>query len=98
MKLPLKPSYIAATVLALGAVAWIFSGNLEQAKRHYGFTSAATADPADTPAAAKPAAGPAEVGRPEKAPAMVRVRRMEAAERVREIAVTGRTDVILDAE
>ena len=29
---------------------------------------------------------------------MVRVRRMEAAERVREITVTGRTDVIFDAE
>ena len=94
MKRPIKPSYVAAAVLALGAVAWIFSGNLEQAKRHYGFTAAdpALAAPADTDKAAAPA------GRPEKALAMVRVRRMEAAERVREITVTGRTDVIFDAE
>tara|TARA_R110002073_G_scaffold78978_3_gene190032 strand:+ start:5896 stop:7053 length:1158 start_codon:yes stop_codon:yes gene_type:complete len=94
MKLPLKPSYIAATVLAVGAVAWIFSGNLEQAKRHYGFTAGgpAAAEPADADKAAAPA------DRPEKALAMVRVRCMEAAERVREITVTGRTDVIFDAE
>jgi multidrug efflux system membrane fusion protein len=97
MKLPIKPSYAAATVLALVAIAWIFSGDLEQAKRHYGFTAAAPA--------AKPAAGTAGddkaaagAGRPERALAMVRVRRMEALDRVREITVTGRTDVILDAE
>ncbi|MEQ9681229.1 MAG: efflux RND transporter periplasmic adaptor subunit, partial [Rhodospirillales bacterium] len=72
----------------------IFSGNLEQAKRHYGFTASgpAAAEPADADKAA------ASAGRPEKALAMVRVRRMEAAERVREITVTGRTDVIFDAE
>mgnify|MGYP003111076493 CR=1 FL=1 len=93
MKLPLKPSYIAAVVLALGTIAWIFSGDLEQAKRHYGVT---TADPAD-PAAA-PAAGAANADRAEKALAMVRVRHMEATDRVREITVTGRTEVILDAE
>ena len=97
MKLPIKPSYAAATVLALVAIAWIFSGNLEQAKRHYGFTAA---DPATEPAAGtagddKAAAG---AGRPVKALAMVRVRHMEALDRVREITVTGRTDVILDAE
>lgn len=34
MKLPIKPSYIAAVVLALGAIAWIFSGNLELSLIH----------------------------------------------------------------
>lgn len=97
MKLPLKPSYIAATVLALGAVAWIFSGNLEQAKRHYGFTAA---DPTTAPVVggAGDDKAAASAGRPVKALAMVRVRHMEALDRVREITVTGRTDVILDAE
>jgi multidrug efflux system membrane fusion protein len=91
MKLPIKPSYIAAVILALGAIAWIFSGNLEQAKRHYGVTAA-------DPAATKTSIEPAPAGGPEKALTTVRVRRMEALDRVREITVTGRTDVILDAE
>jgi multidrug efflux system membrane fusion protein len=91
MKLPFKPSYVAAGVLALGTIVWIFSGDMEQAKRHYGLSAA---DPAE----AKPADGPAVAESPEKPLAMVRVRPMEAAERVREITVTGRTDVILDAE
>ena len=99
MKLPIKPSYIAASVLAFGAVAWIFSGDLDQAKRHYGFgpDEAAAAKPQ---ARAKEADGtPAEtVKGMEKALPMVRVRRMEATERVREIGVTGRTNVIFDAE
>lgn len=100
MKRPIKPSYIAATVLALGAVAWIFSGDLEQAKRHYGLSADEPASPA---AKSDPPVPSAETGTqgaagPEKAVPMVRVRRMEALERVREISVTGRTDVIFDAE
>jgi multidrug efflux system membrane fusion protein len=95
MKRFLKPSYIAAAVLAAGAAVWIFSGDLEQAKRHYGLSDA-------TPSAAR--ADRAGSGNPQSAEAskkelpMVRVRRMEATERVREINVAGRTDVIFDAE
>lgn len=91
MKLPIKPSYIAASVLALVAVIWIFSGDLEQAKRHYGLSAA-------EPAAVSAAEQGTTAAAPEKALAMVRVRRMEADPRVREITVTGRSDVIFDAE
>ena len=97
MKLPIKPSYAAAAVLAIGAVVWILSGDLEQAKQHYGLSSEppaasrAAEDTAPQKAADTPTAK-------EKELPMVRVRRMEASERVREINVTGRTDVIFDAE
>ena len=90
MKRFAKPSYLAAAGLALATLIWIFTGDMDQAARHYGLD-------ADMPAAkSAQAATPAEA--PEKAPTAVRVRRLEAVERGRDIAVTGVTDVIHDAE
>ncbi len=93
MKRFLKPSYIAAAVLSLGALIWIFSGDLDQAKRHYGMGDG-------TPLPAAVASTGDEQGQAKKSEElpMVRVRHMLATERVREFSVTGRTDVIYDAE
>src|SRR5690606_15743655 len=85
-----KPSYLAAAGLALATLIWIFTGDMDQAARHYGLKS-------DVPAA-KSAQAAARAEAPEKAPTAVRVRRLEAVERGRDIAVTGVTDVIHDAE
>ena len=101
MKRFLKPSYIAAAVLGIGAVVWILSGDLEQASRYYGFSDAQPAAvKADAAAQAQPSGSGlgAGAGQAEKSLPMVRVRRMEASDRIREINVTGRTDVIFDAE
>ncbi len=100
MKRFMKSSYLTALALAVAAVAWVFSGDLEQAKRYYGFTDARPAEAGAAPKAdaQRKVAGDGQTKAVEKAPPTVRVRRLEAQERLREITVTGRTDIIRDAE
>lgn len=93
MKRLLKPSYLAALALTVAALAWVFTGDLDQAMRYYGFAD----DKADAPPpAAADRATPA--AKTPKALTAVRVRRSHAEDRRREIDILGRTDVIFDAE
>lgn len=91
MKRFLKTSYLAAAGLTLATLIWIFTGDMDQAARHVGLNAGDPAAARETPAAA-------QVEAPDMATIAVRVRRLEAVERGRDIAITGLTDVIHDAE
>lgn len=105
MKRYMKPSYLVALALAFGALGWVFTGDLSQAKRHYGLADDAKpqsegSSPGNkSKTAASPAAGGSTgSSASDKALPTVRVRHMVAEDRVREIILTGHTDVVRDAD